>query len=121
VVFAGSAADGSCQLLPGGGYDGPSNEKRSVEVLRTSMYIGTKRKNEAVPFEDYVKGVVAGEMPSSFEMEALKAQAVAARTYSVQSSYAPEPAKSRSSLRTGLCRYPLSGTGARMTLKNQIS
>lgn len=34
-------------------------------------------------FEDYVKGVVAGEMPSTFEPEALKAQAVAARTYAL--------------------------------------
>ena len=32
---------------------------------------------------DYVKGVVAGEMPSGFHIEALKAQAVAARTYSL--------------------------------------
>ncbi len=34
-----------------------------------------------VPFEEYVKGVLAGEMPASFELEALKAQAVAARSY----------------------------------------
>jgi len=34
-----------------------------------------------VPFEEYVKGVLAGEMPTSFELEALKAQAVAARSY----------------------------------------
>ena len=31
--------------------------------------------------EDYVVGVVAGEMPVSFDMEALKAQAVASRSY----------------------------------------
>lgn len=31
--------------------------------------------------EEYIKGVVAAEMPASFEMEALKAQAVLARTY----------------------------------------
>lgn len=35
----------------------------------------------AVPLEDYVVGVLAGEMPIEFEMEALKAQAVAARSY----------------------------------------
>ncbi len=35
----------------------------------------------AVPFEEYVKGVLAGEMPVSFDKEALKAQAVAARSY----------------------------------------
>lgn len=34
-----------------------------------------------VPLEEYVAGVVAGEMPITFETEALKAQAVAARSY----------------------------------------
>ena len=34
-----------------------------------------------IAFEDYIVGVLAGEMPISFEMEALKAQAVAARSY----------------------------------------
>lgn len=33
--------------------------------------------------EDYVRGVVAAEMPASFHLESLKAQAVAARTYVV--------------------------------------
>ena len=35
----------------------------------------------SVPFEEYIVGVLAGEMPVSFELEALKAQAVAARSY----------------------------------------
>lgn len=34
-----------------------------------------------VPIEEYVVGVLAGEMPVEFELEALKAQAVAARSY----------------------------------------
>ena len=34
-----------------------------------------------IEIEEYVKGVVAGEMPLSFELEALKAQAVVARTF----------------------------------------
>lgn len=33
--------------------------------------------------EDYIIGVVAAEMPASFDSEALKAQAVAARTYAI--------------------------------------
>ncbi|HEU0024122.1 MAG TPA: SpoIID/LytB domain-containing protein [Thermoleophilaceae bacterium] len=33
--------------------------------------------------DDYVRGVVAGEMPSSWPLEALKAQAVTARTYAM--------------------------------------
>lgn len=49
------------------------------------MHVRVKREDtgsiEVVPFEDYVVGVLAGEMPVSFELEALKAQAVAARTY----------------------------------------
>lgn len=37
----------------------------------------------SLDIEEYTAGVVAGEMPSSFPPEALKAQAVAARTYAV--------------------------------------
>lgn len=43
-----------------------------------------KRENgtiDVVPFEDYIVGVLAGEMPANFELEALKAQALAARSY----------------------------------------
>ncbi|WP_240376144.1 stage II sporulation protein D [Bacillus piscicola] len=36
---------------------------------------------EKVDLEEYVAGVVASEMPAEFEMEALKAQALTARTY----------------------------------------
>ena len=36
---------------------------------------------ESVFLEDYLVGVVGGEMPASFELEALKAQTVASRTY----------------------------------------
>ena len=36
---------------------------------------------DEVPFEEYVTGVLAGEMPVTFELEALKAQALAARSY----------------------------------------
>ncbi len=58
-----------------------------VDKIQTPEYVNVYRHTygvtEVIPFEDYVKGVVAGEMPSTFEEEALKAQAVAARTYSV--------------------------------------
>lgn len=36
-----------------------------------------------VDLEDYIKGVVPSEMPSSWELEALKAQAIAARSYAL--------------------------------------
>ncbi len=38
----------------------------------------------SMDLEEYIKGVVAAEMPAEFELEALKAQAVAARTYAVK-------------------------------------
>lgn len=38
----------------------------------------------SVPLEDYLVGVVLSEMPASFELEALKAQAVAARTFAMR-------------------------------------
>lgn len=48
----------------------------SITVFRESKGIA-----ETIPFESYVAGVLASEMPSTFEVEAQKAQAIAARTY----------------------------------------
>lgn len=39
---------------------------------------------EKLPLEEYILGVVAAEMPAEFELEALKAQAIAARTYAAK-------------------------------------
>lgn len=52
-------------------------KKQGVQV-RVSMENGQVR---SIPLEEYLIGVVAAEMPAEFEIEALKAQAVAARTY----------------------------------------
>jgi stage II sporulation protein D len=48
------------------------------------MYDIHKGKVMSLPLEDYVTGAVLHEMPYTFEAEALKAQAVAARTYAVR-------------------------------------
>lgn len=48
--------------------------------------IKVKTKEEEIKelkIEEYLVGVLAGEMPASFEMEALKAQAVASRSYAM--------------------------------------
>jgi len=52
--------------------------------LMVPVYLTKKDTVETVPLEQYVKGVVAAEMPVEFELEALKAQAMAARTYVVR-------------------------------------
>ncbi|AKG37879.1 stage II sporulation protein D [Paenibacillus durus ATCC 35681] len=51
---------------------------------KVSVYLSRTRQIETLPLEDYVTGVIAAEMPSGFELEALKAQAVAARTFIVR-------------------------------------
>lgn len=59
------------------------DEIKFIYTSNMSIRVKDTDTNEIlnVPFEDYIIGVVAGEMPSDFEIEALKAQAVAARSY----------------------------------------
>lgn len=45
----------------------------------------------ALDLEQYIVGVVAAEMPAGFDIEALKAQAVAARTFTVSRMISPNP------------------------------
>lgn len=45
------------------------------------VYRENKKVVERVPIEEYVIGVVSGEIPSNFDVEALKSQAVASRSY----------------------------------------
>ncbi|XEC95340.1 stage II sporulation protein D [Paenibacillus tarimensis] len=52
-----------------------------LDSLFINVYIAEEKRSERIPLEVYVRGVVAGEMPANFELEALKAQAIAARTY----------------------------------------
>ncbi|HYI38028.1 MAG TPA: SpoIID/LytB domain-containing protein [Thermoleophilaceae bacterium] len=40
----------------------------------------------SLPIDDYIKGVIAAEMPSSWHSQALRAQAVTARTYALATS-----------------------------------
>lgn len=59
----------------------PQAVTSNVEV---AVYRSKQKTVEHVLLEDYVVGVVAAEMPSDFEMEALKAQALTARTFVVK-------------------------------------
>lgn len=52
--------------------------------LPVRVYVKSAGRVETLPLETYLTGVVAAEMPASFHREALKAQAVAARTYTVR-------------------------------------
>ncbi len=68
----------------------PFQEERasSQTTEQNDIQVVVERENqqeETVELEDYVVGVVAAEMPATFEIEALKAQALASRTYIVKS------------------------------------
>ena len=56
----------------------PEPVKVTVPVLKSDG------KRKEMDLEEYICRVVLGEMPASFEVEALKAQAVAARTYTLR-------------------------------------
>jgi len=55
------------------------------ELLESDIKIKINKNNQVkeLNLEEYIVGVVAGEMPASFEIEALKAQAIASRTYAM--------------------------------------
>lgn len=59
------------------------NANNTQKELKTDKTIKVFVKNKIIemPFEEYIVGVVAAEMPVKFDMEALKAQAITARTY----------------------------------------
>ena len=62
-------------------------EELPVEEIDPQNLVTVYRSNGTIlqiSFEDYIVGVVAAEMPASFPVEALKAQAVVARTYANQ-------------------------------------
>ncbi len=67
LVFGGTAAANE-----GGGY--PAEGKRRI-LLENGGYIN---------LEEYLPGVVAGQIPADYEEETLKAQAIIARTYLVK-------------------------------------
>lgn len=57
-----------------------------VEDTEISVFNHMDNTTTTMNMEDYLVGVVAAEMPAAFESEALKAQAVAARTYALYKS-----------------------------------
>lgn len=56
----------------------------TVGDLLINVYVDKDKKIIQIPLEEYVKGVVAAEMPALFHEEALKAQAILARTYALK-------------------------------------
>ena len=78
---------GSLYLLPVAFSERRATEE-SVQTTDNAceIFIEVEGQQEKIPLETYVTGVVAAEMPVSFKKEALKAQAIAARTYALKST-----------------------------------
>jgi len=60
---------------------GPRARESSLTIR---MYDHKTKEIKTLPLDKYLIGVVAAEMPANFHPEALKAQAIAARTYTVK-------------------------------------
>lgn len=75
-AWADSGAPGKAPIRAG------KSEVRGDVVVLLSR--GRLQLINVLPLEEYLAAVLGGEMPATFPLEALKAQAVAARTYAVQ-------------------------------------
>lgn len=58
-------------------------DKDNLNYKKVKVFIKSENKIKELDLEDYVVGVVASEMPVSFEREALIAQGVLARTFAI--------------------------------------
>ncbi len=61
------------------------NQYRNALEIKWQLVSGTSQLVliHAIPLETYVVGIVSSEVPHSWPLEALKAQAIAARTYAI--------------------------------------
>lgn len=74
----------SREVAPSDRQDDAQPAPGPLDRMIVRVYLTKEKRIEKVPLELYIRGVVAGEMPIEFEEEALKAQAIAARTYIVR-------------------------------------
>ena len=78
------------------GRDGVAYQGRSFRGRMEVLWERVKGRAQVLlvhplPMENYLVGILAGELPSSWPPEAMKAQAVAARTYAIyQKFHAPD-------------------------------
>lgn len=81
----------------------PFTKKEIGDVNNVKVYLVNENKVVTMDLEEYVKGVVSAEMPATFEVEALKAQAVAARTYTIQKIISSRQGKNGHSNGADIC------------------
>ena len=60
-----------------------SNNNSNVIDMEYTIYFEQNGNKTKLEFDQYIAGVVAANMPAGYHIEALKAQAVIARTYAL--------------------------------------
>lgn len=101
-----------------------STYRGALEVVPTAEAAGSLNAVNALPVDQYVKGVVPNESPASWPLAALQAQAVAARSYALSTQVGGNGfdlyADTRSQVYGGLESEVASGNQAVMTTKGQV-
>ncbi len=82
----------------------PPSEIKTDVVRNIKVLMSENNEIKTMDINEYIVGVVAAEMPATFEVEALMAQAVAARTYTV--SRLKETAHSKVHKGADICTDP---------------
>ena len=82
-AFFYPASSGTDGFLAEGAVFSGTDAPETEEEIKISVFLSEEEGIVNMPLEEYVAGVIAAEMPDSYEKEALKAQAVAARTFAV--------------------------------------
>ena len=70
-------------VLPMMFFDGTTHEQSMNQSAEIKVYFHETAVVKTMDLEKYLMNVLMAEMPAKFESEALKAQAVAARTYTI--------------------------------------
>lgn len=86
IVIPGIIVKSCAYILPGKYHDEKEQGLIEKSDYTVAVYITKSKKIQHISLEEYLQGVVAAEMPASFDIEALKAQVVAARTYTFKRS-----------------------------------
>jgi stage II sporulation protein D len=83
LQIRGIAAAGAVRFLPDAGKGVRVGTRLYDGAIEASVEGGALVLRNLVPFSLYLEGVVAGEMPASFPAEALRVQAILARSYAL--------------------------------------
>jgi stage II sporulation protein D len=123
LTVAGKALTAPVTFLPGKG--GPLTLGRAYRgQIQVDVVDGKLRAINIVPLEQYLYGVVPSEMPSTWSVEALEAQAVASRSYALATRKVGAPydaySDTRSQMYLGPSAESAAATAAVNATKGQV-